>query len=60
MGGGNYLYIGAYLREVHELAALVSYVKEEAKMPEPTVGIMAALPVLPAFNLDDRELYALD
>ena len=60
VGGGNYLYIGAYLREVHELAALVSYVKETAKMPEPTVGIQAPPPVLPAFNPDDRTLYALD
>jgi len=60
VGGGNYLYIGAYLREVHELAALVSYVQEEAKMPEPTVGIMAVPPVLPAFNPDDNALYTLD
>jgi DNA-binding Lrp family transcriptional regulator len=60
VGGGNFLYIGAYLREVHELAALVAYIKEEAEMPEPTVGIMATPPVLPAFNPDDKALYALD
>jgi len=60
VGGGNFLYIGAYLREVYELAALVAYIKEEAKMPEPTVGIMAAPPVLPAFDPNDRALYALD
>ncbi len=60
VGGGNYLYIGAFLREVHELAALVNYVKEEAKIPEPAVGILAPPPVLPPLNLDDKELYALD
>ena len=34
--------------------------KETAKMPEPTVGIQSPPPLFPAFNPDDRTLYALD
>jgi len=41
IGGGKYLYIGAYLRRIDELESLVSYVKKEAGIPEPTVGIMS-------------------
>jgi DNA-binding Lrp family transcriptional regulator len=39
VGGGNVLYIGAYLRNISELEDLVSFVRENAQMPEPTVGI---------------------
>jgi DNA-binding Lrp family transcriptional regulator len=46
LGGGKYLYIGAYLKSINELDPLVSYVKKEAGIPEPTVGIMAAMPLL--------------
>jgi Lrp/AsnC family leucine-responsive transcriptional regulator len=45
VGSGKYLYIGAYLRNLNELEQLVSYVKREAGIPEPTVGIMSAAPV---------------
>ncbi len=48
IGGGKYLYIGAYLRSINELEQLVSYVKKEAKIAEPTVGIMA-VPHMPFF-----------
>jgi Lrp/AsnC family leucine-responsive transcriptional regulator len=44
VAGGKYLYIGAYLRSINELTNLVTYVKEEAGIPEPTVGITAAPP----------------
>ena len=39
IGGGNFLYIGAYLRNISELESLVNYVKKEAGIPEPTVGL---------------------
>ncbi len=39
VGGGNVLYIGAYLRNISELEPLVRFVKETAEMPEPTVGL---------------------
>lgn len=39
VGGGNVLYIGAYLKNIAELETLVRFIKEAAQMPEPTVGI---------------------
>jgi DNA-binding Lrp family transcriptional regulator len=39
VGGGNELFVGAYLREISELDALARFVKETAQMPEPTVGL---------------------
>jgi DNA-binding Lrp family transcriptional regulator len=39
VGGGNHLYIGAYLQSISELESYVDYVKEEAQMLDPTVGI---------------------
>jgi DNA-binding Lrp family transcriptional regulator len=39
VGGGNVLYLGAYLKNIAELEPLVRFVKEKAEMPEPTVGI---------------------
>ncbi len=46
LGGGNVLYIGAYLKNIAELDSLVHFVKEEAEMPEPTVGITVS-PISP-------------
>jgi DNA-binding Lrp family transcriptional regulator len=39
VGGGNVLYVGAYLRNISELEPLVRFVKETAEIPEPTVGL---------------------
>jgi DNA-binding Lrp family transcriptional regulator len=39
LGGGNVLYIGAYLKNIAELEPLVRFIREAAEMPEPTVGI---------------------
>ncbi|MCL4430017.1 MAG: winged helix-turn-helix transcriptional regulator [Chloroflexi bacterium] len=39
VGGGNVLYIGAFLRNIGELESMVRFVKETAEMPEPTVGL---------------------
>ena len=59
--GGNYLYIGAYLQNIGELDTLISFLKETAKMSEPTVGISTfptPLGILP--ELKDRTLNPLD
>lgn len=40
VGGGNHLYVGAYLRNISELEPYVDYVKKEAQMLDPTVGII--------------------
>ena len=39
VGGGNVLYIGAYLKNIAELESLARFVKEKAEMPDPNVGI---------------------
>lgn len=39
IGGGNILYIGAWLKNIAELDKLVRFVKEAALMPEPTVSL---------------------
>jgi len=61
-GGGKYLYIGSYLRSLNELADLVNFIKKEAGLPEPTVGIMAASPFGVVQNLKqtDQALCDLD
>ena len=47
VGGGNVLYIGAYLKSLGDLEPLIRFVKDAAEMPEPTVGLTGS-PV-PAF-----------
>jgi DNA-binding Lrp family transcriptional regulator len=61
VGGGNHLYIGAYLQEITELEALVSFVKDAAAMPDLTVGINT-FPMMPGFipALKSKTLYPLD
>lgn len=39
VGGGNFLYLGAYLKNIAELEPLARFVKENAEMPEPAVGL---------------------
>ena len=60
IGGGNFLYVGAYLRNISELESLVSYIKKEAGMLEPMVGLTIVAPLLPIRRLGDRTVYALD
>lgn len=56
IGGGKYVYIGAYLRDINELHSLVSYVKKEAKIVEPNVGIMATPPMPFPLNFKPADL----
>jgi DNA-binding Lrp family transcriptional regulator len=61
IGGGNLLYIGAYLKNIAELEPLVNYVKEVAEIPEPTVGITSSVSPHPAaYGARDTTLYELD
>jgi DNA-binding Lrp family transcriptional regulator len=61
VGGANHLYVAAYLQNISELEPYVDYVKKEAEMSEPTVGINppetnSAFPATPR----DTALYPLD
>ena len=63
VGGGNTLYIGAFLKNLSELEPLVRFVKETAEMPEPTVGLTGS-PIPPFLkNVKkefDKDLCRLD
>jgi DNA-binding Lrp family transcriptional regulator len=64
IGGGNILYIGAFLRSVSELDGLVRFVKESAEIPEPIVGLTGS-PMPPMlkyldFSHIDTKLCELD
>ena len=39
IGSGKFLYIGAYIRNIAELEPIISFIKKEAALPEPNVGI---------------------
>jgi len=61
VAGGNYLYVGAYLQDIGELEPYVDFLKKEAQMPDPTVGIErqgADSPFSPSFRA--VTLYPLD
>jgi DNA-binding Lrp family transcriptional regulator len=62
VGGGRYLYVGAYLRSINELEPLVRYIRKEAGIADPTVGIMAVSPFQLPANLEsiDTTLCDLD
>jgi DNA-binding Lrp family transcriptional regulator len=40
IGSGKFLYLGAYIRNLSELEPIISFIKKEAALPEPTVGII--------------------
>jgi DNA-binding Lrp family transcriptional regulator len=44
-GGGKFLCIGAYLKNLNELVSLLEFVKKEAGLPEPMVRIARAEPM---------------
>jgi Lrp/AsnC family transcriptional regulator for asnA, asnC and gidA len=58
VGSGNYLYIGGYLRSISELDPFVTFVKKEAKMSSPTVGIIG--PSETDLTHSDAKLQTLD
>jgi DNA-binding Lrp family transcriptional regulator len=61
--GGNFLYIGAYLKSIAELEPLVNFCKETAEMLEPNVGIASPSSSsieLKTYRAQDTTLYDLD
>jgi len=61
VGGGNQLHIGAYLQNISQLEPYVDYVKKEAQMLDPTVGIIPPETSLPSLATPrDTILYPLD
>jgi DNA-binding Lrp family transcriptional regulator len=60
LSSAKYIYTGAYIKNISELEPLISYVKKEAGISEPTVGILQ--PFQPPSNLKptDLELCMLD
>jgi DNA-binding Lrp family transcriptional regulator len=61
-GGGKFLYIGVYIRTLNDLSGVLEFVKKEAGLLEPTIGIMATGPSMPNQNFQpsNQTLYDLD
>jgi Lrp/AsnC family leucine-responsive transcriptional regulator len=59
-GGGKFLFIGAFLKTVNELSGLLVFVKKEAGLSEPTVGIMASAPLQVTPNPKPTDLALCD
>jgi DNA-binding Lrp family transcriptional regulator len=59
LGGGNYMIIGAYLKSMQEIELLVDYVKKEALILNPSVGIYSAAMSNSRINLE-KDLHPLD
>ena len=61
IGSGKFLYIGVYIRNLAELEPIISFIKKEAALPEPTVGIMQPNQMPPmSFKPSDLSLCDLD
>lgn len=56
---GNWLYVGGYLRNISEIEPLVDYVKKEADMPNPIVGIYPQTPPVQSYDAE-KTLSPLD
>jgi DNA-binding Lrp family transcriptional regulator len=59
LGGGNYMIIGAYLKGMQEIEPLVDYVKKEALMLNPVIGIHPSVPTNLRFS-PENTLHSLD
>lgn len=59
LGGGNYMIIGAYLRSMQEIEPLVDYIKKEALIPNPAIGIHSSAPTNLGFSAE-KTLHPLD
>lgn len=60
IGGGNFLYIGAYLKSITELESLVDYVKKTAGLLELTVGLTSWVYPINVNKVTDTTLQDLD
>jgi DNA-binding Lrp family transcriptional regulator len=54
--GGEFLYVGGYLRDISQLDSFVNFVKTEGQIDDPTVAILPSMPV--RFSSD--ELHQMD
>lgn len=59
LGGGNYMIIGAFLRNTLEIEPLINYVKKEALISNPNIGILSLAPTNLRFG-DEKTLHSLD
>ena len=55
-GSGDFVYVGAYLRDFSQLEQYASFVQKEAQLLDPTIGIMPQ-PTLPQGT---KRLYSID
>ena len=60
LSSAKYIYTGAYIRNISELEPLISYVKKEASISEPTVGILQPFQATSGIKPADLELCKLD
>jgi DNA-binding Lrp family transcriptional regulator len=60
IAGGNLVYVGAYLKDISQLDSFVSFLKEEASMPNPAVVIMAVPLFSKKVDSADMALSGLD
>jgi DNA-binding Lrp family transcriptional regulator len=65
LAGGNFIYVGAYLKSIAELGPVMEFVKKEAGLPDPTIGIADPIampspqPATPLSKLDYRIIRSL-
>jgi DNA-binding Lrp family transcriptional regulator len=59
LGGGNTIYVGAYLKNMTELTGLTQFIKKEAQVPNPNIGIIPTPPSPTSLDLE-KTLYPLD
>ena len=59
LGGGNFIYVSAYLRNMSEIEPLVDFVKKEALLLNPSIGIIAPPPNNLSVKVEEL-LYPLD
>ncbi len=57
--GGNWVYVGGYLRNLSGIEDLVAYIKKEADIPNPIVGIYPQTPSTQPFDVE-KTLSSLD
>ena len=60
LSSGNFVFTGSYIRNITELESLISYVKKEAAISEPTVGILQPFQAPSSLKPSDLVLCTLD
>jgi Lrp/AsnC family leucine-responsive transcriptional regulator len=60
LSSANFVYTGAYIRSISELEPLISFVKKEAGISEPTVGILQPFQSSSSIKPADLALCTLD